>query len=492
MNTSLQNAQAPDFGRFGRADLFLSGLDAETTASLITVAADVVLLIDEGGVIRDAAFGSEDLLSQGYQSWLGKSWAQTVTIESRPKVEAMLRDLGSGKGAKWRHLNHANQGGADLPLSYAIVPLPAEKSGTSSKSRAVAFGRDLRPQVALQQKLLNAQVSMERDYWRLRHVETRYRLLFQVTSEALLILDASTEKLEEGNPTAHTLFGDNMSRTGWSLAESLDPDSYSAVRQMFAGLRSSGRSTPVNVRLSDSGAEMALSVSLFRQEDSAHFLLRFNPLQADRQENPANTSKQMLAQVMESAPDALVVTDMAGKVLSANKAFLQIAQASNEALVRGESLEKWLGRAGVDLSVLLSNLRQRDVVRLFATRMKGEYGSMTDVEISAVAVNTGDQKCLGFTIRDVGLRLTNEAKSTKELPRSTGEMTDLVGRVPLKDIVRETTDLIEQLCIEAALQITGDNRASAAEMLGLSRQSLYVKLRRFGIGDVPVDGEDTN
>ena len=117
---------------------------------------------------------------------------------------------------------------------------------------------------------------------------------------------------------------------------------------------------------------------------------------------------------------------------------------------------------------------------------------MTDVEISAVAVNTGDQKCLGFTIRDVGLRLTNEAKSTKELPRSTGEMTDLVGRVPLKDIVRGTTDLIEQLCIEAALQITGDNRASAAEMLGLSRQSLYVKLRRFGIGDVPVDGEDTN
>ena len=60
-------------------------------------------------------------------------------------------------------------------------------------------------------------------------------------------------------------------------------------------------------------------------------------------------------------------------------------------------------------------------------------------------------------------------------------MTELVGRLPLKDIVRETTDLIEQLCIEAALELTGDNRASAAEMLGLSRQSLYIKLRRFGL-----------
>jgi DNA-binding protein Fis len=29
--------------------------------------------------------------------------------------------------------------------------------------------------------------------------------------------------------------------------------------------------------------------------------------------------------------------------------------------------------------------------------------------------------------------------------------------------------------------LTQNNRASAAEMLGLSRQSLYVKLRRFGM-----------
>jgi outer membrane protein TolC len=53
--------------------------------------------------------------------------------------------------------------------------------------------------------------------------------------------------------------------------------------------------------------------------------------------------------------------------------------------------------------------------------------------------------------------------------------------VPLKDIVSETTDLIEQLCIEAALQMTQGNRASAAQLLGLSRQSLYVKLNRFGL-----------
>ena len=89
----------------------------------------------------------------------------------------------------------------------------------------------------------------------------------------------------------------------------------------------------------------------------------------------------------------------------------------------------------------------------------------------------------------MGRRLDVDGRGAKELPRSAGQMTELVGRMPLKDIVRETTDLIEQLCIEAALQLTGDNRASAAEMLGLSRQSLYIKLRRYGIGDLGGDSD---
>jgi DNA-binding NtrC family response regulator len=65
----------------------------------------------------------------------------------------------------------------------------------------------------------------------------------------------------------------------------------------------------------------------------------------------------------------------------------------------------------------------------------------------------------------------------------------LVGRVPRKELVRESTDMIERLCIEAALELTDDNRASAAEILGLSRQGLYSKLRRHGLGDLDSDAE---
>ena len=474
-------------GRFQQPDLFLANLDADTAGALVAAAADLVLIVDDKGIIRDMAVGSNELQSQGALGWLGKPWLQTVTVESRPKVEDMLKEAVSGGTARWRHVNHPSADGADLPLSYSVVPVPSkDQTSSTGKHHSVVFGRDLRAQVALQQRVVSAQLSMERDYWRLRHVETRYRLLFQVAAEGVLILDATTEKLEDANPAAYQLLGEAARRAGWTLADSLEPLFVAEVEKLFFGLRTNGKADPTVVRFAGNAEPFTLSGSLFRQENSSHFLLRLTPSNQVKP-NVEKTGRQLLLHAVESAPDAFVVTDLDGHVLAGNQAFLELAQVANEELARGESLEKWLGRTGVDLSVLISNLRQRGAVRLFATRMRGEYGSTTDVEISAVAITTGEQPCLGFTIRDVGRRLTSDARVSKELPRSAGQMTELVGRVPLRDIVRETTDLIEQLCIEAALELTGDNRASAAEMLGLSRQSLYVKLRRFGVGDTVTE-----
>jgi transcriptional regulator PpsR len=475
----------------------LGDLSAEMAGKLIAAAADVALIIDDKGVIRDLAFGSEDLLREGYYEWLGKPWADTVTIESRPKVEALLRDSAANAVPRWRHINHPSVYGADLPLSYSAMALPRQTGRGKPTGRSVVFGRDLRANAALQQRVISAQQAMERDYWRLRHMETRYRSLFQVAAEAVLIVDAATGKLEEANPVAAALFGAEATRPGWLLSESFETDAghkpNAGVRAMFGRVCATGHGETVTARLAGRPQEMRVSASLFRQEKTAHLLVRVSP--ADAAQGSAPTSGQSaLLRLIESAPDAFVVTDLEGLILTANHAFVDLAQLATEAQVRGQSLEKWLGRTGVDLNVLITNLRQRGAVRLFATVMRGEYGASTEVEISGVAVTEGEQPCLGFTIRDVSRRLMSEVRTTgagREMPRSVGQMTELVGRVPLKDIVRDTTDLIEQLCIEAALELTHDNRASAAEMLGLSRQSLYVKLRRFNIGDLaPVPGEE--
>ena len=57
----------------------------------------------------------------------------------------------------------------------------------------------------------------------------------------------------------------------------------------------------------------------------------------------------------------------------------------------------------------------------------------------------------------------------------------LVGSAPLKDLVSDTSDVVERICIKTALEMTRNNRVAAAEMLSLSRQSLYIKLRKYGL-----------
>lgn len=165
-----------------------------------------------------------------------------------------------------------------------------------------------------------------------------------------------------------------------------------------------------------------------------------------------------------------------------------MAQVPTEEAARGELLDRWLGRPGIDLDVLMTNLRQRGSIRLFASSLRGELGVSSDVEVSAAAVMNGGQPCYGFAIRDIGRRLPAGPDGKRVLPRSLTQITELIGRVALKDLVREATDVLERLCITTALELTADNRASAAEMLGLSRQSLYVKLRRHGLGDLAEGG----
>ena len=478
--------------QFDAPKALLADLDPEAAAGLIAATSDVALVLDRDGVIRDIAFGSDELAAEWPDGCIGRQWADIVTVESRPKVAALLAEAAAATAGavplRWRHVNHpsSSRGAADLAVLYSAVRLGRD-------GRVMAVGRDLRSTAALQQRLVDAQQSMERDYSRLRHVETRYRLLFQATSEAVLILDAATRKVIEANPAAGQLLGEAPGRiVGQIFPGGMDAVSAEAVQALLAGVRATGWADNVRARIADGGRELLVSASLFRQEGSALFLVRLVPLEAEGAEAVAVMPKTRanLLKVVESAPDGFVVTGPDGRVVTANAAFLDLAQLATEEQARGETLDRWLGRPGVDLGVLVANLRQHGSVRLFSTTLRGEYGGTAEIEVSAVSVPNGDQPCFGFAIRNVGRRLTAEPRGGRELPRSVEQLTELVGRVPLKDLVRESTDLIERLCIEAALELTGDNRASAAEILGLSRQSLYVKLRRYGLGDLGSGGDD--
>ena len=467
---------------FSAAATTLGGFDADLAARLTSVAADIALVIDSDGVICDVAIASPDLAREPLVPLLGRRWIETVSPDSEFKVDDMLRTTPPHGLGRWRIVNQRRtDSDATLALRFMTV-------GAGDDGRIIALGRDLRATAALQQRLVQAQQSMERDYLSLRQAESRYRLLFDLSAEAVMIVDAATNRFVEVNPAARRLVGSEAATVpGAAFAAVFEAGSRDRAGALLAAAAASLTTEPVEVRLAPGGRDCRLSATLYRQDKAVYVLARLTPV---AEVAVADDGRQMLIDVLDRLPDAFVVTDSDLDILAENAAFLDLAQFARREHARGQSLRRFLGRPGIDADLIVAHLEDSGSVRNFATIFRSQLDAVDEVEVSAVAVTEGEAPCYGFAIRSVGRRLRDDTPAAgRDLPRSVEQLTELVGRVSLKEIVRESTDLIERLCIEAALVYTRDNRASAAEILGLSRQSLYSKLHRHNLGNLTGSDE---
>ena len=462
----------------------LAGLGADSTARILAAANDVTIVIDRDGVIRDIAVGSTELGEDPFAGWIDRPFIDTVSPESRTKVQEMLQDVASRGAPRWRQVNHPADKG-QVPVRY--LALEAGEDG-----RVIAVGREMRAALQVQQRLIQLQQSMERDYVRLRETEQRYRLLFDQSSEAVLIVDGQTRRIIEANPAAQSLLAPLLAGSGGAGAVGLafpalvDSDERDSLLQhMGAVLSGAAPGSPRAFHLAD-GRPVAMAATLFRQQRTTLLLIR---LQAAAAVEPAQPNLPLEA-VLERIPDAFVLVDRTGAIRAVNAAFLDLTGLPRAEQAVGEPFARFLARPDIDFDLMLGQLRTDGLLRNFETRLRTRHGELEDVELSAVSVERDGQLHHGFAIRSIARRLGRPDDDGVAMPRSVEQLTELVGRISLKDIVRESTDLIERLCIEAALRYTSNNRASAAEILGLSRQSLYSKLHRHGMATPGADADD--
>lgn len=451
-------------------------LTATVAAALLGTVGDVALVLDAGGIVLDVAIAEAELVARGFEDLIGRHFLETLTVESRDKVIAMLADAADGTPARWRQINH-RIGGGDVPVRYLVVAL-------GQGGRLIAIGRDMRSAAVIQQRLLQSQQSLERDYIRLRQAEARYRLLFDMAAEPVLIVDASTRRIREANPAACRLLGLKENALGdQQISTLVDPQDRDTFMAHLGAAEASDSVAPLTLRLRSGQGSAQFSARLFRQARTALLLVRVTT----GAQSGGHEHDGALHDIVERMPDAFVVADRDLNILTANSAFVEMAEMSSVERVQGAKLGQWLGRPGIDLELIAGQLRDHGTVRNVAAILLTATGAQEEIEVSAVVVPTEDGDCYGFSIRNVGRRLRATPAADQQLPRSVEQLTELVGRMSLKEIVRESTDLIERLCIEAALSYTSDNRASAAEILGVSRQSLYSKLHRHGLGNLVGD-----
>ena len=457
-------------------------LSASVAASLLAAVGDVTFILSPAGEVLDVAVSHGDLRNHGFADWVGGAWIDTVSLDSRPKIVDMLAAARAGEAARWRQVNHPAAGG-DVPVRYLVMALGSE--GDERGGRLIAIGRDMRGAAAMQQRLLQTQQSLERDYIRLRQAESRYRVLFDMASEPVMVVDAETRRIREANPAAHRLLdASETALVGHPVVTIAAPDQRDDLVAHLGAAEAAEELAPIMLRLADGRGTARISVRPFRQGRTPLLIVRVEPSEGTLAGQRLDAT---LGEVVERMPDAFVLVDRETNVMTANAAFVEMTEMPSIERVVGTRLGAWLGRPGIDLELILAQMREHGSVRNVATILRGVAGAQEEIELSGVVAPSRDGDCYGFTIRNVGRRL--RVDPVGDAPRSVGQLTELVGRMSLKEIVRESTDMIERLCIEAALVYTADNRASAAEILGVSRQSLYSKLHRHGLGNL-VSGDD--
>ncbi|MEZ5788360.1 MAG: transcriptional regulator PpsR [Xanthobacteraceae bacterium] len=442
---------------------------------------DVTLLLDMDGIIREASV-SNSIDEAGVDAWLGRPWIETIA-DTGIKVRQMVDDARSTGISAFRQVTQRFPSGRELPIEYTTVLL-------GGRAGLLAIGKNLQAVAELQSRLVAAQQAMERDYWKLRDIETRYRLLFQSSAEAVLLLKASNLRIIDANPAAVAALELPPRRpdggVGRDFLTDVSADERDTLQAMLQHVRDQGKAPGIVMHFGRDRKAWLLRASLMPGQI---YFLQLSAIGATAQravESPAPSIDDLI----ERMPDGFAVIDHLGVIQRVNQAFVDMVELGTKASAVGERLGRWMSRPGADVNVLLATLQRQRAVRLFATTLHGELGTEMEIEVAAAHDEDVDGRHIVLLIRDVARRLPSGAEANR-LIAALGPLSEQVGKTSLRKLVRDTIDVVERHYVRAALDQAGGNRTAAAHLLGLSRQSLYAKLNRYELhGSAETEPKD--
>src|ERR1700761_1991445 len=231
---------------------------------------DVTLLLDMDGVIREATL-APSMSAENVDIWLGRPWSDIVD-DASDKIERIMQDtLRTGISA-FRQITQRFPSGLELPMEFTTVLL-------GGRAGMLAIGKNLQAVAELQSRLIAAQQTMERDYWKLREIETRYRLVFDASNEAVILVSAADLRIVEANRTAVEALNSSRRRNedlaGREFLHDVAAEDREAVRDMLNRVRERGKAWSILVHLGPEAKSWMLRGSLIASDPGHVFLLQF-------------------------------------------------------------------------------------------------------------------------------------------------------------------------------------------------------------------------
>jgi len=445
----------------------LASLAPEIASTMVRVAGDIALVIGDDGVISNVAEGSLPLEGQG-APWVGLSWADIVSEETRAKADMLLNEAREHGVSRRRELNHPAAQGGTIPVSWAAVRL-------GDNGPLLAVGRDLRAVAAIQQRFIEAQRDLERDYWQRREADTHYRTLFHVATDAVLVLDGDTLEVLEANPAAALLFDRTVAElTGAILSPLIDETLRAALDELLITARVSGHAAERRLRVAWSEAPIDVSATPFRVDKRRCLLLR------SRRVESAGSDGQAALHFVAQTPDAVVVTDAHGRVLWTNPAFAELCQSPDKSRLKGRTIADALGGSEPQWTALLTRVRARGIVGSVALALRAPGSSPLVVDVSAALLAEGDQEHIGFTLR-VGESQRTPSDLAHDLAADVASMSARLGQSALPDLLAEASRTVESHLLQAALQNSAGRIDGAADILRISVEQFVRRMDQLGL-----------
>ena len=450
-------------------------IEPEIVSEIISRIADLALVISGTGTVLGVLSNPNSKLQYAFSRWEGQPLTAHLTVESVPKFEERLAAFVAGDGAVVRpvELNHtATRDQPEFPVRYSF-----HRIGTDGA--ILLLGQDLRPVAEMQQQLVAAQIALEKDYEAQREYDTRLRVLMGAMQEGTLFVSASSGEITDCNPFAVSLLGASRGDVmGRALPDLVSLPDGASLLDTLSRVASAQTGNDVRVKTTG-GRELSVRPTLFRATGEQMLLCQM--VDAEGISIRSDGLEDHLTGLFERGADGIVFINKSGSVLSANEAFMRLTDVVHTQALKGRSVTDFLGRGSVDLNVICENATRTGAMRLYATRLIGEHGVEIPVEIATTLLNNAQEPVFAMVIRDAS-RAEMVRKSNQQITDvDMRSVIELIGSQTLKGIVAKTTDVIEKMCIETAVELTSNNRVAAAEMLGLSRQSLYVKLRKYDL-----------
>lgn len=456
----------------------MAGVSAadRTALDLISAATDITLVINADHIVEAVVVNPQSGLTSLASGWEGLAIDSLFAPESWTKLKHRLDGADATLALE---LNHAGPVPYEFPVRYVLRPW----TGTGMM---LMLGRDLRPLAEVQQQLVQAHRAIGRDHEAQRELETRYRVLLEENSFPLLIISETTGRIVDLNSSAARLLGAARNDLLNSpIAQEFDGRRRGELLETLVRNGTSEGAGYLDLNVRRTGQRVKISAKMFRAARDRLLLCRVG-LSESAQSQESDRSL-MMQNLFEKGTDAIIFLDGNGVIKAANEAFLNLTDSHSQSVVIDRAFSDFLSRGAVDLKVLLDNVKRVGHLRQYRTRLNTDYMGEVAVELSGTLFQDKGKQVVAIVARDsvVTDRVVWPVTGTEN--EGLRNVMRLVGYSTLKEIVDETTEIIEKMCIEAALEMSGNNRAAAAELLSLSRQSLYVKLRKFGILNKEAD-----